>query len=59
MNQINQLFSQKLAVANVGLELFAEACKAQRTQCVHVDWRPAANGDAQAADLLARLKKLS
>jgi hypothetical protein len=58
MNQINQLFSQKLAVANVGLEVFAEACKAQRAQCLHVDWRPAAD-NPQAADLLARLKKLS
>lgn len=55
-NQVNTLFSSPLAVANIGLEVFAEACADQETSCVHVEWKPAAGGNQQMADLLAKLK---
>lgn len=55
-NRINALFSSPLAVANVGLEVFADACADQKTPCVHVEWKPSAGGNQQLADLLAKLK---
>ncbi len=56
-NKVNQLFSSPLAVANLGLEFFADACMDQETTCVHVEWKPAAGGNQQMMDLLAKLKK--
>lgn len=56
-NQVNKLFSSQLAVANMGLEVFADACADQQTPCVHVEWKPAAGGDQQMMELLAKLKK--
>ena len=57
-NQVNSLFSSQLEVANIGLEIFAEACNDQKTPAIHVEWKPAAGGNQQMADLLAKLKKL-
>jgi hypothetical protein len=42
-------------VINVGLELFAENLAGQGAQVVHVRWSPPAGGNAQLADLLAKL----
>lgn len=55
-NQVNKLFQSQLMAANLGLEVFAQACKAQGTPCVHVEWKPAAGGNKQMMDLLSRLK---
>lgn len=56
-NEINKLFSSPLAIANVGLEIFAEACAEQRTACAHVEWKPAAGGNQKLADILAKLNR--
>jgi FdrA protein len=42
-------------VINIGLELFAENLAGQGAQVVHVRWSPPAGGNAQLADLLAKL----
>lgn len=55
-NQVNSLFSGRLAVANMGLEVFATACHDQQTPCVHVEWKPAAGGNQQLMELLSKLK---
>ena len=55
-NQVNKLFGEPLAVANVGLIVFADACRAQGVSCVHVEWKPPAGGDKDMADILAKLK---
>ena len=55
-NQVNELFQTQLTVANLGLEVFAQACRAQQTPCVHVEWKPAAGGNKQMMDLLSMLK---
>jgi FdrA protein len=43
-------------VVNIGLELFAEDLARQGAQVVHVRWSPPAGGNAQLADLLAKLR---
>lgn len=58
MNQVNQLFSSRLCVANVGLKIFAAACNEQQTPCVHVEWKPAAGGNPELMAILAKLKNL-
>lgn len=55
MSSPNELFTQPLAVINIGLQIFAEALQAQGVSCVHVDWRPPAGGDADLMAILARL----
>ena len=57
-NQVNALFSSRLAIANVGVDIFADAFRAQGTPCVHVEWKPPAGGNKKMADLLSRLKDL-
>jgi FdrA protein len=43
-------------VINIGLELFAENLAGQGAQVVHVRWSPPAGGNADLADLLAKLQ---
>ena len=57
-NKVNQLFSSRLAIANVGVDIFAKAFRAQGTPCVHVEWKPPAGGNKKMADLLSKLKDL-
>ena len=40
MPEINKLFSEKLAVINLGLESFHKDLKEQNVQSMHVSWRP-------------------
>jgi len=40
--EVNALFSSQLTVVNVGLEVFAAACAAQKIPTVHIEWKPAA-----------------
>ena len=49
------LFSQRIRVINLGLELFALELQAAGVPVVHVDWRPPAAGDPRLLALLARL----
>ena len=57
-NNVNKLFSSQLAIANVGVDPFAEAFRAPETPCVQVEWKPPAGGNKKMADLLSKLKDL-
>lgn len=57
MAQIKNLFSTKLHVANVGLELFSHTLAAQQVPAIHVAWRPPAGGDKHTAMLLDRYEQ--
>ena len=57
-NKVNELFSSQLSIANVGVDIFAKAFRAQDTPCVHVEWRPPAGGNKKMVDLLSKLKDL-
>lgn len=57
MSKINELFSSKLKVVNVGLETFHDANKHQKIECIHVDWRPAAGGNSKLLEILEKLNK--
>lgn len=52
---INNLLKQTPVVVNVGLEGFANELSARQVDVCHLDWRPPAGGDAELADLLAKL----
>ena len=52
---IQDLFSRELRVVNLGLSSFAETLKTTGTPVIDLDWRPAAGGDTELADLLDRL----
>ena len=56
--KVNQLFSDQLQVANIGLEIFAKACTDQNTPNVHVEWKPAAGGNQELVDMLSKLKNM-
>ncbi len=53
----NKLFGDKLEVINIGLPSFADTLRGQNTPVAHVDWRPAAFGDAELSALLETAKK--
>ena len=55
---INQLFASQLSVANVGVEVFCEAVRAQKVPALQVDWRPPAGGDPRLARILDWLRSL-
>lgn len=55
MSKLNELFTKELHVVNLGIESFAEDLLAQGKKYVHVNWKPSAMGDRQAA---ANLRKL-
>ena len=46
-----------LAVANVGVELFFDALRAQGVPAVQVDWRPPARGNERLAGLVERMRR--
>ena len=52
MSKVNELFDQKLAVVNFGIESFYQDQVKQNTQAVHVDWKPVAGGDKKIARCL-------
>jgi FdrA protein len=49
---------KKIAVINIGLELFADTLKDQGIDVINVDWRPPAGGDKKMAELLNKLGDL-
>ena len=57
MSKLNELFEQKLHVVNFGIESFYDDLVSQKIDAVHVDWKPIAGGDKQAAANLRTLKK--
>ncbi|MEA1904618.1 MAG: fdrA domain protein [Candidatus Hadarchaeota archaeon] len=48
----------KPKIINVGARNFHDSLAAQGADSVHVDWKPPAGGDREAAKLLDRLAKL-
>jgi hypothetical protein len=52
MGKIEDLFSQKPKVINIGIEIFADELKRQEVESIHVDWRPPAMGDESLLKLL-------
>ena len=55
MGKTYPLFTQSIAVANIGIETFEEALSHQKADFVHVDWRPPAGGNVKLAEILQRL----
>lgn len=55
-NQLNQLFSSTLVMANVGLEVFYQAAQDQNIPSIHVEWKPAAGGNPRLMEILEKLK---
>lgn len=51
-DKIQQLFSSRLVVINVGPKLFKEALEKQGTEVIQVNWKPAAGGDKEMQDIL-------
>ncbi|HWQ06825.1 MAG TPA: DUF1116 domain-containing protein [Feifaniaceae bacterium] len=56
MSKLNELFHQKLHVVNFGIESFRDDLASQGEAAVHVDWKPVAGGDKEAAANLRKLK---
>lgn len=52
---MTQLFKNKLSVVNLGLKSFADNLKDAGGEVESIDWRPAAQGDADASWTLAKL----
>ncbi len=57
MSKLNELFEQKLHVVNFGIESFYDDLVSQKTDAVHVEWKPIAGGDKVVAANLRKLKK--
>jgi len=54
---LNNLFSQKVKVINVGIPSFAEDLKSQGIEVVHINWSPPAGGNPKILKLLEKIKK--
>ncbi len=52
MAKVNELFKDKLHVANIGIENFTLTLQEQKVSNVHVDWTPPAGGDEELAKML-------
>jgi hypothetical protein len=55
MSKINNLFSSKLGVVNVGAQTFSEELAQQDTQVISLDWRPPAGGNLELLKALEAL----
>ncbi|MDA1217478.1 MAG: acyl-CoA synthetase FdrA [Chloroflexi bacterium] len=49
--------TQPMAALNAGVESFYNSMVAQGAQCLQLDWRPPAAGNAKLADVLAKMNK--
>lgn len=57
MAEKDNLFSKKLKVINIGIEMFADDLERQDIDVIHVDWQPPAGGDLDVLKLLEKLEK--
>lgn len=57
MTTNNNLFSGKLNVINMGLELFSKTLARQNVPTAHVSWRPPAGGNKKVAELLEKYRE--
>lgn len=53
---VNRLFTSRLEVANIGVDLFYNAIRDQGVAGVQVDWKPPAGGDPKMAAILHKLR---
>lgn len=56
MSGLNKLFGEQLLCANVGLKVFHEAILEQETRCIHIEWKPPADGDDRLIKILEWLE---
>lgn len=56
MSQINELFSNKLHVVNVGIESFKHDMEAQHATVTHLDWMPPGRGNPEIIAALDQLE---
>ncbi|WP_097014879.1 DUF1116 domain-containing protein [Anaerocolumna aminovalerica] len=56
MSKLNTLFQKDLHVVNFGIESFYKDLKIQNIPAIHIDWKPIAGGDKEAAVNLRKLK---
>lgn len=59
MGKLNDLFDKKLDVVNIGIESFYHDLKDNGLNAVHVNWKPVAGGDKEAAKALRKVKALN
>lgn len=55
MYKVNDIFGRRLQVLNIGLEQFACVMQEMGVDYIHLDWRPAGQGDKESAELLKML----
>jgi hypothetical protein len=55
MEPNTNIFTEPVAVINIGVQDFGEALEAQSVQVIYVDWKPPAGGDQEMIDLLDQL----
>ncbi|MDF2485105.1 MAG: hypothetical protein K0R46_1273 [Herbinix sp.] len=55
MSKVNELFRKELHVVNFGIEAFYQDLTKQNKPAVHVNWKPIAGGDKEAAKNLRLL----
>ena len=57
MKKIDELFSKKLKVISLGIQIFYDELGMQGIESIHVDWRPPAMGDENLLKILDEIRK--
>jgi len=52
---VKKLFSSKLKVLNIGLEIFYDSFKAQDVEVIHVRWQPPPKLEKKLEDALEKI----
>lgn len=55
IQKIEELFSNKLSVINVGIEAFHKDLQSQNVKSIHVRWKPPASGNRELLNILSEL----
>ena len=56
MDKIKKLFSGKLKVINVGVEIFYSDLKKLGVDVIQVEWKPPAMGDERLLKIIEKIK---
>lgn len=46
-----------MKVLNIGLELFYDSLVSQKVDCVHVRWKPPANGNLRLIEIIDKIRE--
>lgn len=57
MSKINELFTSKINVINVGIELFKDDILAQNASATHLEWSPPGGGKPEIIAALNKIDK--